>query len=256
MKNKIKILFVVMVLLLASLISNYVLAEEKDFDSDGIPDSIDKYPFDYDNDGMPDIWEKRNGLRYDSDDANQDYDNDGIKNIDEYNGGTDPWVSDKTIKGLIKPGILLSPAEKTIARSLIWIGIILFLILVVIVIKYRPHFLTIFRFMHHVSKEHFARRNLPPARPVYPGYGTMPVQRRPVERIPIQPVQRQATGSQPVQPVQRQAMERQPTETQYAERVPGGQEQYAAESTEEQKDVFNRLSGHVDKYNRLKEVES
>lgn len=158
MRNKNKILLIVVVFLLVSLMSTNVLAQERDSDLDGIPDSDDKYPFDYDNDGMPDIWEKKNGLRYDISNANEDQDNDGIKNIDEYRQGTNPLVSDKTGEKVAPE--LLTPVERTMARGLIWVGVALFLFMISIFVLYRAHISRIFRFMHHVSKEHFKRREM------------------------------------------------------------------------------------------------
>jgi hypothetical protein len=45
-------------------------------------------PPDTDGDGMPDVWEKKNGLNPNVNDANGDLDNDGLKNLDEYLAGT------------------------------------------------------------------------------------------------------------------------------------------------------------------------
>jgi hypothetical protein len=45
-------------------------------------------PKDTDGDGMPDVWEIKNGLNPNVNDANGDLDNDGLKNIDEYKAGT------------------------------------------------------------------------------------------------------------------------------------------------------------------------
>jgi hypothetical protein len=45
-------------------------------------------PKDTDGDGIPDVWESKNGLNPNVNDANGDLDNDGLKNIDEYKAGT------------------------------------------------------------------------------------------------------------------------------------------------------------------------
>ena len=63
-----------------------------DTDGDGTPDTTDT---DDDNDGMPDTWETENGLNpLDAADASLDPDGDGLTNLQEYQGDTDPNVSD------------------------------------------------------------------------------------------------------------------------------------------------------------------
>lgn len=153
MRYRIKVLVMAMVFLLLLSINYVSCNEERDSDLDGIYDSIDRYPFDYDNDGMPDIWEKKGGLRYDVSNANEDPDNDGIKNVDEYKQGTDPLVSEKTKERVELE--MLTPVEITMARGLIWVGVLLLLLIIVMFILYRAHIFRVFKFLHHVSKEHF-----------------------------------------------------------------------------------------------------
>jgi hypothetical protein len=68
-----------------------ILDNDRDSDSDGIPDIID---LDDDNDGMPDHWEVRQGLDPLLNDASGDWDGDGWNNLEEYQNGTDPRVYD------------------------------------------------------------------------------------------------------------------------------------------------------------------
>jgi len=66
--------------------------ESVDTDGDGVGDNADT---DDDNDGMPDTWETENGLNpLDAADASLDPDGDGLTNLEEYQGDTDPNVSD------------------------------------------------------------------------------------------------------------------------------------------------------------------
>lgn len=97
-----------LLLLLVLIIISYKIAAQQDSDMDGIADENDKYPYDFDNDGMPDIWEKRNGLFYDKNDANKDNDGDGYSNLEEYKMGTDPGsvstdIKIDTVKELLTP---------------------------------------------------------------------------------------------------------------------------------------------------------
>ncbi|MFH1641462.1 MAG: thrombospondin type 3 repeat-containing protein [Nanoarchaeota archaeon] len=164
---------IIIIVLLFSLVALSMDVIAKDSDLDGIEDSLDNYPYDYDNDGMPDIWEKKIGLRYDINDAREDSDNDGINNIDEYKQGTNPLISDKTGARTQTP-ILLTPVEQTMARGLVWVGAGLFLLLLLIFILYRIHIFRIFKYMHHVSKQHFYRQNMTRNQQIFPA-------RRPVQ---------------------------------------------------------------------------
>jgi len=66
--------------------------ETVDTDADGIGNNVDD---DDDNDGMPDTWETENELDpLDAADATLDSDGDGRTNLQEYQGGTNPNVSD------------------------------------------------------------------------------------------------------------------------------------------------------------------
>jgi parallel beta-helix repeat protein len=65
--------------------------EKVDTDGDGTGNNADP---DDDNDGMPDTWETENGLNsLDAADASLDPDGDGLTNLQEYQGDTDPNVS-------------------------------------------------------------------------------------------------------------------------------------------------------------------
>ena len=232
-----RVLLFLLVLLLC--FAGNVAANGKDSDLDGIPDETDRYPFDYDNDGMPDIWENKHGLRYDLDDANGDFDGDGINNINEYKRGTNPTVSDKT-QERVQPSPL-SPLEVTMARVLIWAGIILFLLLIIGIIFYRVHILGVFEFMHHINKWRSERGK------VMGPYRPMPI-RRPVLRphyrgIPPQPVvktpPKQKVFIQQTSEVQLREIPTQEYREKVGEQAPVQVEK--PQSAEEDKDVFGRL---------------
>jgi len=66
--------------------------ETVDTDGDGVGDNADQ---DDDNDEMPDTWETENGLDpLEAADASIDVDDDGLTNLEEYQGGTNPNISD------------------------------------------------------------------------------------------------------------------------------------------------------------------
>jgi len=66
--------------------------ESFDTDNDGVGNNADT---DDDNDEMPDTWETENELNpLDAADASLDPDNDGLTNLQEYQGDTNPNVSD------------------------------------------------------------------------------------------------------------------------------------------------------------------
>ena len=82
----------VVILVVVLLIIPFVLSI--DSDRDGIDDVVDEFPNDFDNDGMEDLWEVRNGLRYDVQDAVKDPDNDGLTNLEEFWLKSDPHSKD------------------------------------------------------------------------------------------------------------------------------------------------------------------
>ena len=84
-------------------------SSQTDSDQDGVPNALDRFPYDStewadndgdgtgnnsdmddDNDGMDDDWEIANGLDPYADDADLDLDGDGFTNIEEYLSNSDP----------------------------------------------------------------------------------------------------------------------------------------------------------------------
>src|SRR3989338_3605695 len=127
MKNSIKSwgIGAVFLLLVFSLISALkVSGAEKDSDLDGITDPEDKYPYDFDNDGMTDIWEKKNGLQYDKNDAGEDPDKDGLSNIQEYLSGTNPNTVNKEMG--------LSPQSNKLTYIMIVAGALVLILFIVL----------------------------------------------------------------------------------------------------------------------------
>ena len=99
--------------------------ESVDTDGDGVGNNADT---DDDNDGMPDSWEIENGLDpLDAADASLDPDGDGLTNLEEYQGATDPNVSDAEaqpteafplwILGAVTAAILMGIA---VAATILW----------------------------------------------------------------------------------------------------------------------------------------
>lgn len=87
-----------------------------DTDGDGTPDVTDP---DDDNDGMPDTWETENGLNpLDATDASLDPDGDNLTNLQEYQGDTNPNVSDAQAFPLWIVGIAAIIAIATVAYVL------------------------------------------------------------------------------------------------------------------------------------------
>lgn len=238
-------------ILLVLLPINYVLAEERDSDLDGVPDPSDRYPFDYDNDGMPDVWEKKYSLRYDMDDANEDPDNDNIKNIDEYKQGTDPLVSEKTKERVELE--LLSPVEKTIARGLIWIGVILLLLFLVGFILYRTHIFRVFRFLHHVSKEHFEHHEKEQKAMLRNPY--QPIYRTRVLQHPRDISWQQQNFPKYTPRHQEPTVPATKTETQQniaPEKYQQPKKSFENIKEKKPEDIFGRLSKHIDEYKNEK----
>jgi hypothetical protein len=70
----------------------------RDHDGDGIPDVDDP---DDDNDGMADEWELVYGFDPENNaDAADDLDRDGLSNLQEFNAGTNPWMTDSDGDGI------------------------------------------------------------------------------------------------------------------------------------------------------------
>ncbi|MHA2295428.1 MAG: FG-GAP-like repeat-containing protein [Candidatus Hodarchaeales archaeon] len=101
----------------------------KDSDNDGLLDSEESHfgtrndSGDTDSDLLPDSWEIANLLGpIDATDANLDPDQDGLTNLEEFQGKTDPNVSD------LKPGELTE--EDALIQALIIIGAIIIIVIV------------------------------------------------------------------------------------------------------------------------------
>ena len=281
MRNKSRILIMGVFLLFLAPLILVSSEEERDSDLDGVPDATDEYPFDYDNDGMPDIWEKKHGLRYDKDDSGNDPDNDKIDNIDEYKQGTDPFLSEDTNVKVVQKE-LFSPFERAIVKVLVWWGGGLLILLTIGFLLYRVHILRIFKFAHHLSKEHFdgehserEKARMMPHRPM----PRFPPQQRPyphgvVQRAvmisPRQPVQqpqiRREYQKLPIQkylrPIKKEVIERKVPQKR---ETLGGLQTNLKEKKEKgikgglrnntkHGDVFGRPSEHVDVHRKLKSI--
>ena len=261
MRSRVKLWLMGVVFLL--FLSLLTLADGKDSDLDGVPDETDKYPFDYDNDGMPDIWEMKHELSYDKDDANKDPDGDGINNIDEYKQGTNPLVSEKTKERVMST--FLSPVEVVMARVLVWVGVGLFILLVVGFILYKVHIFSIFKFITHMGKEHleeekvqkkFVPRPSPIRRPVlHPYYKEVPphgvVKTPPKQKVFIQQNLRPPLGAVPAQLYRIKTKKdihmlvEKPTLTHTIEGSVPAEEKMG-------EDIFGKLSEHIDDYKTLR----
>jgi len=257
MRNR--LLTLILILLSVSLIFIYIaIALEKDSDLDGIPDDQDTYKYDYDNDGMPDIWERKHGLRYDGKDEREDPDNDGLTNVEEYKKGTDPLVSEKTNER-VAPTQLFSIIEITLARVLIWTGVIFLIAIIVFFILYRAHIFRIFRFMHHVSTKHFEKEEIQRTTGQMQRQQSPRQYAMPQRYYPRYQFRQQEQFREEIKPLQRPA----PVKRTIQQEVPSPKEEVVEErpklTSEERKkkvdDIFLRLSNKVDETKESKALD-
>jgi len=102
-----------------SVLLDFLVAPNGDYDHDGVPDAQDAFPTDPnewqdtdndgtgnnadtddDGDGMPDEWEVKYGLKPLVNDANEDPDNDSLTNMQEYATKTNPKNPDSDGDGM------------------------------------------------------------------------------------------------------------------------------------------------------------
>ena len=138
---------------------------------------------------------------------------------------------------------LFSPVERIMAKSLLWAGVAIFILLVVGFILYRAHIITIGKFLHHVSRQHFKQQKMAKARrpigrpmvnPPYPPQKQYPqrttVQQTPTPMPPRNPPKKYPATQQVQPPAQKYPTQGLPTPNKPAQK---------------QEDVFGRLSNQV-----------